>query len=361
MSVLKLEYEILISGIYPFEGAFEKQGFTITKNTIDDKLIDLLTKESVIYLSPLMGMCCYPNSVGVPEYLTFRKDELIEIEYGDNKDYDIAVTNHYLESLNLFEIVDTLEKAMVLEINNDIKFPIKMVKAYDANGKFITLLANFMKLNIPSLLSADQTKANEVIKRQNNRLSTTIEYAKVIELASNNNHFKNALSMYQAAFSVSDHNVGFTLLVIAMESLLGLATYVKPETCESCGQKKYLITATISENVSLLLMDKDEVIKKRIRQLYSVRSKFVHSGIEVMKNDEQELQEYVRKVLLMYWFVSMYIKSFDHQSIIAEIQSIKYKDNLMYKNYLTGLDNTTFEEKRTKMLSDTLVQIFGKA
>ena len=30
MSKLKLEYEILISGIYPFEGTLQKQGFTFS-------------------------------------------------------------------------------------------------------------------------------------------------------------------------------------------------------------------------------------------------------------------------------------------------------------------------------------------
>lgn len=360
MSTLKLEYEILISGIYPFEGTLEKYGFKLTQNKIDNTLLDSLAREGSIYFSPFIGICCYPDRTGVPVYLTFRKDEFIEIDYGDRMEYDVAYTHQHIESLKVFDAVAALEKAMVLEVNNDIKFPIKLVKVYDSKGNYITLLANFMRLNVPCLLSNDPAQALEIMRRQNNRLGFGISYEKVTELADNNTYFKNALSMYHASFVVSDHNVGFTLLVIALEALLSLSTYAKPEKCKSCGQNKYLITATISRNVSLILMDQDETIEKRIRQLYNVRSKFVHRGIEIAKKDEQEMQEYVRKVLLMYWFVSIYKTIHDHKMIIAEIQSTNYKGNLMYQHFLTGLDNTSFEEKRETMIRDTFLRIISK-
>lgn len=360
MSKLKLEYEILVSGVYPFDGTLEKCGFKIVKNTIDKDLIERLSKESVIYLSPFLGMCCYPDKSGAPVYLTFQKEEFIEIEYGEKEEYDVAFTNQHIESLRIFDAVEALERTMVLEVNNDIKCPIKLVKAYDQEGNFVTLLANFMKLNVPCLLSVDHAQIREVVKRQNNRLGFGISYEKVTELADNNKYFKNALSMYHASFSVSDHNVGFTLLVTALESLLGLATYGKPERCNSCGQQKFLITATISQNVSQILMAQDNTIKDRLKELYTVRSNFVHRGEEIKKQYEQEIQEYVRKVLLMYWCVSIYKTTYDHKTIIAEVQSEEYKGNLIYQHFLTGLDNTSFEEKRAKMLRDTFLRIIKK-
>ena len=360
MSILKLEYEILVSGIYPFEGTFEKCCFKIVKNTIDEKVLNKNLKEGIIYLNPLIGMCCYPDSTGTPVYLTFQKEEFIEIDYANEEEYDVEFTVGHLESLHVFDVVESLEKAMVLEVNNDIKFPVKMVKAYDGEGNYVTFLADFIKLNVPSLLSNDQTQTIEVMKRQENRLNSEISYESITKLANKNKYFKNALTMYHASFSVSDHNVGFTLLVIALESLLGLSTYAKVEKCDECGQQKFLITSTISQNVSLILMDQDDTIKKRIKKLYSVRSKFVHNGIEIAKQDEQEMQEYVRKVLLMYWFISMYKTTCDHKIIISEIRSAEYKENLIYQNFLIGLDNTSFEEKRTTMLKDTLLRIFRK-
>ena len=283
MSKLRLEYEVLVSGMYPFKGNFEKNGFKIVEKVINDQVVKHLLRESVIYLSPFIGICCYSNYNNDTVYLTFQKEEEIQIDYGDKKEFDIEFTNSYIESLNLFEKVNMLEKAIVLEVNNDIKFPIKMIKVYNLEGKFVTILGEFMKLNVPCLLSENQEKNLEVMKRQSNRLNSGISYKKVIELAQHNKFFKNALSMYHASFSVSDHNVGFTLLVISLESLLGLNTYSKPEKCRCCGQLKYAVTSTISQNVSIILMDQDDTIKRKIKKLYNVRSKFVHNGTEIKK------------------------------------------------------------------------------
>ena len=60
----------------------------------------------------------------------------------------------------------------------------------------------------------------------------------------------------------------------------------------------------------------------------------------------------------MYWGVSMGKSSTKHNEIMAEIQSEEYKTNLMYKSFLTGLDNTSFDEKRIKILKDTMLHIF---
>lgn len=353
MSTIRLVYEILVSGIYPFEGKFEKYGFTIEKNKVDGKTLNNLITESVIFINPLIGMCSYYDNTGAPVYLTLCKEELIEIDYEGVKEYDKEFTIKYLESLNVWEIIETLEKSIVLEVNNDIKLPTKMIRAYDSEGNLITIIANFMKLNVPCLISNDEVEILERINRQNNRLNFVVSYDKLKDLSNDNKYFKNALAMYHSSFTVSDHQVGFTLLVIALESLLGLGTYEKVEKCKSCNQNKYLITATISQNVGLILMDKDGTIKDRIKKLYGVRSRFVHDGKEVLKQEEQEIQEYVRKVLLMYWFVSMNKSTYEHKEIIAEIQSTQYQENILYKHFLTGLDNTSFKEKRDKIIRDT--------
>lgn len=360
MSIIKLEYEILISGIYPFEGSFEKSGFKIVKNIIDENKFNELCKSSVVYISPFLGMCCYPDETGASTYLTLQKTECIDFEYDDKKEYDVAFTNQYLQSLDLFDAIEKFEKTMVLEINNDIKFPIKIIRAYKPNGDFITMIGDFMKLNVPCLISNDQKQALEVMKRQNNRLNSGIAYEKVMELAQQNPYFNNALTMYHSSFFVSDHMVGFVLLVTALESLLSLSTYGKPEKCNECGQEKYKITATVSDNVSALLFDYDDKIKREIKKLYGKRSKFLHNGIKgITEDDTQIMQEYVRKVLLMYWCVAMGEASDEHEVIMSVIQSPEYKNKYMYKNFLTSLDNTSFDEKRKKILKDTIVHVFG--
>lgn len=358
MSILKLEYEVLVSGIYPVEGTLNKCGFELVQKTFDDTILSQLSEKGAIYLSPLMGFCCYPDSNGKPVYLVFQKIEDIEIDFGNDKEYDAATTNRYLEALNLFDAVASLEKSMVLEINNDIKFPITLIKAYDPNGKLVTLLGDFKKLNIPSLLTNDQVQALEKMKRQSNRLNSEISYEGIAKLAAQNNHFKNALAMYHSSFSVSDYKVGFVLLITALEALVSLSTYAKVEQCKTCDQKLYTIRKSVSENVGAILLDQDGAICRRMKKLYDKRSKFLHEGIQdISVQEEQEMQEYVRKVLLMYWCVSMCKGTYVHKDIMNEIKSEGYKKCILYQNFLTMFDNSTFEEKKTKMLRDALVRV----
>lgn len=354
MSRLRLDYEILVSGIYPFEGKFEKNGFTMSKNHFNNELISTLVNEGVMYLNPLITNCASNDDTGSQIYLTLQKTEFIDINYNEGQEYNVDFTNKFLQDLDLFAPVCELEKAIVLEVNNDIKFPVKMVKAYDENDHFITVLADIMRLNVPVLIGCDQNHILEAIKRQKNRLNSGFSYEKIEELASNNVFFKNALSMYHSSFSISDHQVGFTLLIVSLESLLGLDTYGKPETCSSCGQKKYKIAATISENVSFILMDSDESIKKRMKKFYTMRSKFVHAGKAIEKTAEQELQEYVRKVLLMYWYASMYKSTFDHKELMGYLRSEEYRDNVITQAFLTALSNSSFEDKRKQIIENII-------
>lgn len=356
MSSIRLEYEILVSGIYPFEGHFEKNGFTMVTNLFDVECINSLVEKGVIYLNPLFGICCINDSNGNSLYLTLRKSEQIEVDYPDGEEYSLKYTNQYLRSINIWESVNFLEKSMVLEINNDIKFPVKMVKVYDMDNKLITIMADIMKLNVPTLIGTNQERISETVKRQINRLSSGFSYNKLQDLASNNVYFKNALSMYHASFSVSDHQVGFTLLVISLESMLGLDTYGKPETCRECKQKKYKITATISENVSYILKDQDDSIKRKMKNFYSMRSKYVHSGKFIEEAAEQELQEYVRKVILMYWYTSMYRNTYDHKELMSYLRSDEYKVDAATNTFLIALENKSFEERKRKIVETMLLK-----
>ena len=113
MHELILKYEVLVSGIYPFEGHFEKNGFLMKQNIIDEKDFNTVCHLGTIYISPYLGCCTYPNNSGKSIYLTLQKELTIEIDYSScEKEYDLEFTNHYLNQLNLFKEVETLEKIM---------------------------------------------------------------------------------------------------------------------------------------------------------------------------------------------------------------------------------------------------------
>ena len=52
MNKLKITYEIVISGIYLFEGEYEKNGFKLVENSIDPQVLENLLRQGIIYISP---------------------------------------------------------------------------------------------------------------------------------------------------------------------------------------------------------------------------------------------------------------------------------------------------------------------
>jgi hypothetical protein len=50
----------------------------------------------------------------------------------------------------------------------------------------------------------------------------------------------------------------------------------------------------------------------------------------------------------------MNINSFEHKAIIKEIQTKKHYQDLMYKNFLTGLTNAPFDIIKFRMINNTL-------
>ena len=100
MSLIKIKYEILISGIYPFEGVFTKNGYTIVENVIDSSMVETAYKAGSIYMSPLTAYCCYPRGDGEVVYLTFQKEKELDIPYPKDKDYDKAFPKELVHNHN---------------------------------------------------------------------------------------------------------------------------------------------------------------------------------------------------------------------------------------------------------------------
>ncbi len=358
MSAVKLKYELLVSGIYPFKGDYEKLGFKIVTKQFDEEKINSLRDAGAIYFSPYILICSYADSDGTPVYLAFEKEEVVEIDYSCTTEYDVKTTNDFIENKWKADNIESLEQILTLTINNDIKFPVKMVTAYKADDTFLTIKAEFIKTNAAALLSNDRNVTLEKMKRQENRMSSGFAYEKILELRDNNEYYKNALSLFYSSYSVNDDTVGFTLLITALESLFSKATYEDVEVCYTCSQPMYRIRQSVSQNVSKILLDSDETICKKVKKLYDKRSAFLHKGKrDISTEDYCTLQEFVRNVLLMYWYVSMNINSFDHKAIMAEIHSDNMHQKFMYNNFLIGLDNSSFKEKQAKMIFESIKAI----
>lgn len=358
MSIVRLKYELLVSGIYPFSGDYENLGFKLVKKHLDEEKINALYNAGSIYFSPYILACTYASSDGAPIYLVFEKEEVVEIDYTDTVDYDVKTTNDFIEKKWIADKTESLEKILTLTINNDIKFPVKIVTAYREDNTFLTIKAEFMKTNAAALLSNDRSTTIERIKRQENRMYSGFSYEKILELCNNNKFYENAFSLFYSSYSVNDVTVGFTLLITALESIFSQSTYETIETCSTCSQPMYRIRKSVSENVSRILLDSDRTICKKVKKLYDKRSSFLHMGERTISTEDYySLQEFVRNALLMYWYVSMNISTYDHKLIMSEIHSDNMQGEFMYNNFLIGLDNSSFKEKQEKIVLESIKAI----
>lgn len=346
MAKVRIEYQVLVSGIYPFSGeVFKKNGFVLKEIELNETLVTKCQKEGLIYMNPFVYNCSYTrNTDSRICYLVFNKNEYLELNVEDNK----SVIEE-IKKIDLIENVRQMEKELTLTINNCIKFPVIMIYVYDLEDKLITILGDIIKINIPSLLAYDKDAQFEKITRQNNRISNFTSQESINKLVEKNLLFKRALSFYYESFSVCDEKNGFILLTSSLETLLNKDTYEKIFSCEKCGQNVYKISDTVSTNVSKILFDDN--LKSEFKKLYGKRSKYLHGKkVEITKFDEQYMQEIVRKVLLMYWFVSVNKCINNHKKIMAEILSNEYKNSIIYKPYFMALNNSNFSTTRVDIL-----------
>ena len=101
------------------------------------------------------------------------------------------------------------------------------------------------------------------------------------------------------------------------------------------------------------MLDNDESIKKKIKEFYKKRSGFVHAGEKIERNDEQELREYVLKVLPMYRNASIYKSTYNHKEIVAFFQSEEYKTDIVIRMFFsTMLSDLSFVDKREQIIEN---------
>ena len=102
-----------------------------------------------------------------------------------------------------------------------------------------------------------------------------------------NDRFKAMIRMYDTSYLIGICESEYIMLFSILEMLLG------------SGNSE--ITYQISRGTALLLSNTSEemhAIYKRMKKLYTARSKYVHSGQEISCDCLFELREYVRKVLV---------------------------------------------------------------
>lgn len=128
-----------------------------------------------------------------------------------------------------------------------------------------------------------------------------------------NKDYIRALDYFNQSFSINNIPVKLLCLFASLESLFN---YDKEQIAEK-----------VSTYTSKLIFNKDkkDEIYSRIKKLYDERSRYIHG----QRTDRityvlyEELKEFVRVVLLNYWFVSMYNEVKSNREMISFLDEEK--------------------------------------
>ena len=80
----KIKYKILVAGMYPVEKEYSINEFTLKRNIINKEYLNKYMENELIYVSPLIGFCCYNDTYDNVIYLTFEKEKIIELEVNED-------------------------------------------------------------------------------------------------------------------------------------------------------------------------------------------------------------------------------------------------------------------------------------
>lgn len=174
------------------------------------------------------------------------------------------------------------------------------------------------------------------------RLSRRISIESLEESGLKNSRFKRALEFYFNSFMASNTSVNFTLLFSSLEALFNL--------------ESDKITETIASSTSKIMFVDERVEKKikyKMKDYYDRRSSYIHGNEpkEITEKRQFDLREIVRKVILIYWQISMTENIFDSKKILEFINDNKLTDlNLSLQLFIKHLEDGEYKDMYDDML-----------
>lgn len=287
---MKLFYKnkILISGIFPMQN-FKIDGYIQKTGIYDNKMINFSNKEHLFYSAGHLIHSAY-SCVGKNEtfYEYFENEEFFEYELDDGASKE-EIQKIFLEEQSTK--VNLLQQKLRLLTGLGITLPVFITSIYQ-NNNFYTCVG-YTNWETTNLRVNDY---NENMKKKlEHRLSFYISDSTIKDLEEKNPRFKRALNFYIKSFESFDIGVRFTLLFSSLEALFNI-------TAEN-------ITNEVSKYASKILFlpkSKSKSSKWKIITYYNIRSRYIHGndGFKITNEIENNLREYVREILIIYWNIS---------------------------------------------------------
>lgn len=286
--------KILINGLFPMV-KYKIDGYIEKTGKYDENIVDINHPDSIFYRNGHLSFSTYsPKDKDGIFYEYFENDELFELDVDEETFKDnYKLQKFYLKKI--IEQVSRLELKLRLITNLNIGLPIFKVTIYDKNKDVITY-AGYSTAQSSNLMIWDYNdKLKELLGK---RLEINISDKALLELEEKNDRFKRAMSFYNSSFLPIDKSIRFVLLFSALEALFNL------------NEEDKIITDEISRyasKIQFLSSKKEKNMYYKIADYYDIRSTYIHGNNPrpITTENEFDLREIVRKVLIIYWYISL--------------------------------------------------------
>lgn len=284
MEKYSIEYEALVYNM-PVCDEFSFFNHTFHINIVTDDMADFIfNKNNALMANYLFSCCCINDEKGNTVYISLTNDITIEEMLDDiksNLTQDIIFKK-------VSASIQNFEQYMLFITNAHIFVPVVNIKVYSEEKKKVFESVHILYRPITYRKWLEHGKLN-----LNKRFSMGINKEMFDKFLADKKHirYKRAFDYYIKSFYEYDHSVAFCLLCSALDSITGKS-------------KANLTKDRLAKYSSVLLCEplNIEKNKQRLRELYKLRSAFTHGkGSNISPEDEFELREYVRKLLLAYF------------------------------------------------------------
>lgn len=284
MGKYKIKFKILVYGFPPVKENCIFDGYKLKRKKIDEnEIFDLANQGDQFNTSLCIMSCTYMLEADKNVYYNyFENEEYINIELNEEEEF----YNNKLKQKKIINIILNFEKKLRLQFNMRIIFPIMKVSIYSVDKKTeesIYLYDDFPTKKFVDILDEKKFEHNSHFDFSLDSLA---------ELEKNNVKFKLAMKYFFSSFDPNDVSLRFLMLFSSLESLL----------IDNERKKKEKLATRVS-NLLMYEPCKEKDIYEEIKNLYKLRSNYIHGlkEVKITSIDEDKLRDYTRETLIIYW------------------------------------------------------------
>lgn len=342
---INLEISFLVQGLLPVEN-YEIHNFKLKIEKLNEELVAPMLEEHFFY-SPIhlinSSFQFKEEKDGTFLILT-NKNYIFDLGENQNDLNEKEIIDFVQKELDLVSIKKNLERELKLITNIDIVLPIGVVKYKSSKEKIGTISFGIASKGFSKMEVYNYT--DDLKKILVHRLSRGISIESLDKLGEKNSRFKRALAFYYDSFAPSDRNIRFTLLFSSLEALFNVT-----------GKKITENIANLTSNILFIKEQEETEIYEKIRLYYKKRSFYIHGDIpkEITDKEEFDLKEIVRKVILIYWQISLSESINKPEEIIQFIRKNNQEDlEMVLKLFIEYLEDKDFGELVKEIRTITL-------